>query len=347
MLRLLSTLLGLVALVAGGVLLWMAIGPGLTEERTTGGKIYTQPEMADVPSSPEIEPDLEVVTDGGPTSTNIVGAPQIESEALEDMNDVDSQEAEAAPDAPTGEVGVASTGLSPNAVITNDTGVEVAPLDLQPASAGDADGQGGPAVTTSFEQRVVELEWPRAFRVNGSDSLRIKLKVLGDGSLQPVAEIKEHEVLATPILITDRYDTHTATVTAILSAPDFKVEVVNNLTQPLERGRDVEWRWTLEASETGSSVIALGLDIMWTPKTPGGEQFPPSTIWGQTLQVDINYVFGALTIPQASIAGTVLAFVGFVFQVPMLFKILETVRDVLFGRRKKTRRVSSTRSRRR
>jgi hypothetical protein len=326
----------------------MAVGPGLTEERTTGGKLYTQPEIAAAQSSPELEPDLQVVTDGGPTSTNIVGAPQFEPEALADMNDVDSQEAEAAPPAPA-EVGVTAAGLPNNAALDENTGVEVAPLALQEAGAGDADGQGGPTVTDKYEQRVVELEWPQSFRVNGSDSLRIKLKVLGDGSLQPIAEIDEHAVVATPILLTDRYATHTATVTATISAPDFEVEAVNNLTQPLERGGDVEWRWTLKAADSGSSVIALGLSITWTPNpnNPGGETVLNKPIWGQTLQVDINYVFGALTIPQASIAGTALAVVGFVFQVPLLFKILETVKDVLFGRRKKTRRVTTTRSRRR
>jgi hypothetical protein len=263
------------------------------------------------------------------------------------MSSADSQETESAP--PTAaEVGAsAAVPLTNDVVIDGDTGVEVAPLSLQEAAPSGSDGQGGPAFVGTFEQRVVELEWPKSFRVNGSDSLRIKLKVLGDGSLQPVAEIDEHAVVATPILLTDRYDTHTATVTATLSAPDFEVETVNNLTQPLERGGEPEWRWTLKASDSGSSVIALGLSITWTPKNPGGEQVQPNVpIWGQTLEVDINYVFGALTIPQASIAGTALAVMGFVFQVPTLFKILETIKDVLFGRKKSTRR-SSAQSRRR
>lgn len=346
MLRLLATLLGLVLLAAAGVILWMAVGPALTEERTTGGVLYTQPEITAAQSSPEIEPDLEVVTDSGSTSTNIVGAAQIEPEALEAMSAAGSGETESPP--PTaGDVG--ATGgtlpLTNDVVLDGDTGVEVAPLALeQAAPSGDVSGQGGALSTVKYEQRVVELEWPQSFRVNGSDSLRIKLKVLGDGSLQPVAEIDEHAVVATPILITDRYDTHNATVTATLSAPDFEVTAVNNLTQPLTRGSDVEWRWTLKAADSGSSVIALGLSITWTPKDPGGEQVPPNVaIWGQTLQVDINFVFGALTIPQASIAGTVLAAVGFVFEVPTIFKVLQVL---LFGRRKKTSR-RGTQSRRR
>jgi hypothetical protein len=112
----------------------------------------------------------------------------------------------------------------------------------------------------------------------------------------------------------------------------------------MQRGGDVEWRWTLESTESHTSVISLGLAITWQPKTNG--QLPSLTnipIWGQTLQVDVNYVFGLITVPQASIMGTALAVLGFVAQMPLLEKFLEIFLDLLFGRDRRRRRKEKER----
>jgi hypothetical protein len=241
-----------------------------------------------------------------------------------------------------------SVPLTNDIVLNNATQVQVAPLmtGAAPTSSG---GQGGMIATASgYEQRVVELEWPSEFQVGRAGALRVKLKALSGGALQPVAEIAGDEVLATPILITDRYDTYNATVTAIISAPDFSVESVSPVTQPLQRGSEAEWRWTLKASSAHTAVISLGLTISWEPK-PGqsGQPMLNIPIWGQTLQVKVGYVLGVISVPQANVTGAVLAVLGFVAQIPMADKILEIVWKLLFGRRRRREpRVDDRRQRR-
>jgi hypothetical protein len=162
--------------------------------------------------------------------------------------------------------------------------------------------------------------------------------------LQPVAEVAGNEVLATPILITDRYNDFNAFVTATIAAPDFSIQSTSPVTQPMQRGQAVEWRWTLESTESHTSVISLGLAITWQAKTAGQPDGPTNVpIWGQTLQVDVNYVFGLITVPQASIAGTALAVLGFVAQMPLLEKFLEIFLDLLFGRDRRRRRKEKER----
>lgn len=334
-------LLGVALLALGLVVLWVARGPQATEKRTTGGVLTTQDEIAQQGVAPGLAPDLGVTTDEGPSSTNIVGAPQIQDGALSDAAVMEAGEAAVRP-----EMAPMQPGMTTDVVLDQDTGVAVAPLSLAPEAA-PADGQGGALISGVYEQRVVELEWPATFRVGGSGSIRVKFKRLADGSLQPVAEIADHEVVATPILIADRYDSYDGTVTATLSAPNFDVETVSNAAQPLTRGDEPEWRWTLQANDSGTHEIALGLNITWTPK-PGVGGAPINTsIWGQTLKVEANYVFGSITVPQASIAGTALAVVGFVMQIPLADLFLGAFWKLLFGGRRRRRKSNDRRSRRR
>jgi hypothetical protein len=58
-------------------------------------------------------------------------------------------------------------------------------------------------------------------------------------------------------------------------------------------------------------------------------------IWGQTLQVKVGYVLGLISVPQANVAGTVLAVLGFVAQIPMADKILGVFWKLFFGRRRR------------
>ncbi|MBN1680835.1 MAG: hypothetical protein JW966_11130 [Anaerolineae bacterium] len=348
--RLLFVLIGLVCLAGGAVTLWLARGPQPTEERTTGGVLTTQAEIeAQGEFQPGQEPSLEVITDDGFGSTTSIGAaPQIAAAALADVSEMDAAETEAQPAMIAEVAEPGDVTLTTDVVLDENTDTEVTPLVLAEPQPIDADGQGGPLLTATYEQRVVELEWPKTFRVGGSGSVRIKLKMLADGSLQPVAEIDTNQVLATPILITDRYDTHDATVTASLSAPDFDVTNVSQATQPLQRGGEVEWRWTLKADDAATSVIALGLSITWIPREAGAPYAPSNvTIWGQTVQVKSEHVFGLITVPQASIAGTVLAVVGFVGQLPLLEVFLETFWNVFFKRRSRRREKQRRNQRRR
>ena len=339
--KFLSVLVGTVFLAAAAVILWTVYGPQPTEARTTGGVLFTQQEIA-------LNPELNAVTDTTAGAMNVPVKPEFEGAVAADLSSADAGEIAAAPET-TGAIDVSpapNVALTTDIVLDADTGVEVAPLSE--AAGAPLDGQGGMAATVQgYEQRVVELEWPAEFQVGRSGLVRIKLKMLDSGALQPVAEIAENDVVATPILITDRYDTHDAFVTANLSAPDFAIETVSPATQQLVRGGELEWRWTLTADSAQKSIISLGLTLSWQPK-PGQPPGPQNiVIWGQTLQVDVKYVFGLITVDQASIAGTALAVLGLVAELPLLEPILELFFKILFGRRRRRRRDAQDRRDRR
>jgi hypothetical protein len=323
--KLLSVLIGLFLIVVATVIFWVARGPQATEATTTGGKLYSQQEIAASGTTA-----LNTTTDQG---LEIPLAPALSSQASADLQSLDSAEVES---------------VQPSA-IEADTQIEVAPIAVSGTDLAAPGGQGGMGsiVEGEYEQRVVELEWPAKFQVGRSGSLRVKLKVLDSGALQPVAEIADNEIIATPILITNRYATHNAFVTLNLSAPDFDFETTSPVTQQMFPGSEVEWRYTLEADDAQTSVISLSLTISWISNSGGANGPQDVVIWGQGLQVEVVYVFGLISVPQASIAGTVLGLVGLVAQFPLLEKFLEIFIDALFGRDRKDDRRQQQRRRNR
>jgi hypothetical protein len=343
--KLLSVLVGFVLLAAAFTVLWVAHGPLPTEARVTGGVLYTQAEIA-AQTVGGVGPELSAITDttSGPMSVPI--RPQFGGAVLSDLSQAEvGEQTEGA--RVTGDVATSAAQggvpLTTDVMLDSVTGVTVAAAP-QVAGATAPEGVGGMEVAAAgYEQRVVELEWPAQFQVGRAGLVRITLKMLDSGALQPVAEIADNEVMATPILLTDRYTTHDAFVTASIVAPDFRIEAVSPAVQPLQRGGEAEWRWMLTADRAGKAVISLGLSISWQPK-PGQPPGPTNVpIWGQALQVEAAYVFGLLTVPQSSVAGTVLAVLGVVAEIPLLEKFLGLFWRILFGRRR--RRNASTRRR--
>lgn len=340
--RFIIMLIGLAMLAAAVVTLWTAHGPQLQEKRTTGGMLFTQAEVAaqsvGAPGGqPQLGTILDIPSGGGPAVVPM--QPDLSQSAAANLSAVQPGELSASPPT-TAELNpqelASGVPLTTDIVLNNATQVQVAPLTTGTGS-GTSSGQGGMTATASgYEQRVVELEWPNKFQVGRAGSLRVTLKVLSGGALQPVAEVAGNEVLATPILITDRYDTYDAVVTATISAPDFHVESVSPLSQPLQRGGEADWRWTLKSDSAHTAIISLGLMISWTPK-PGqsGQPLLNVLIWGQTLQVKVGYVLGLISVPQANVASAVLAVLGFVAQIPMADKILGVIWGLLFGRRRR------------
>lgn len=375
--RFIAGLLGVILLVVGLVGVGVAQAPEFfnfyREVRELGGATTTLKEIADnsfgTSFSREVPPDLPVVVDGETSTTNIINAqPELEAPALEVLSsagtDASVQEFEAQvaevqieaqsitveqqPELSVEESQVVQQSLAENVVLDNKIEVAVVPLAVSSAvAAPNTSGQGGAGGIAGYEQRTVELEWPRSFRVGGSGTVVLTLKALPSGGVEAVAEIKDNQVIATPILITDFYDTHNARYSARLVAPDFDVETLTPQTQQLGRGEEGTWRWSLDApGNSGSFVINLVINLEWQPKPNTNVQtIPARNIWGQALQVDVNFVFGSITVPQASTAGTALAVVGFAMQIPLLGEILGGVRNLLFGRRRKQPQTSRSRRR--
>lgn len=321
--KILLVLLGLPVLMVGATLLWTARGPVPKYEITTGSGLEAPaPVAVEAPeAAPEAAPEdasedalLEEPSGGGTTT---FAAPPFGG-----ANAAAAPGGQAAP----GE----SIPLTSDLVLDEAAPILIEPLDPLEARAEAEESRGGPVVPAPVEQRVVEMEWPSQFRVGGSGTVRVKLKMLDDGSAQPIAEIAGNEIAATPILIADRYDTHHAQLTATISAPNFEIEALAPATQTMERGGEAQWLWTLSADSSGRGVIAVGITLTWISKDSG---LPETTVslWGQALEAEVNYVFGSITVPQASVAGTVLAVVGFVAQIPLIDAVLEVIGKLFFG----------------
>jgi hypothetical protein len=229
-------------------------------------------------------------------------------------------------------------------VLTADTAVAVRSFNNIASGGSDGgrnestDGQGGGGSGAGIEQRVVEFEWPTEFRTGEAGSIRLTLKALPSGGLQAsVAEIPTNAIIATPILMTDCYEEYTATVSARIIAPAFEIESTTNDAQPLSRGEEVTWRWSLTPDKEGTFIITMAINLSWQLKPNIAPTSllcqtisqTPFSLWGQSVQVEVSKVLGLITIQQASIAGTVLAVVGFIAELPFMGEIF----GVLFERR--------------
>lgn len=211
-----------------------------------------------------------------------------------------------------------------SAASTNGITVESAGTDSVQIS-----GQGGAGF--SYEQRLVELEWPESFRTGESGTIRLSYKSLAAGVSG--AEIATNTVRAQPIEVLDCYSDYDAFVTARIIAPEFDVETLDESTKLVGRGQQADWRFTLTADKEGQFVITLALQVEWRQKQGASPLAGPCaslanspfTVWGQSVQTEVNYVLGLLTIEQASLAGTVLAVIGTASQIPLLSQILVIV----------------------
>jgi hypothetical protein len=126
-------------------------------------------------------------------------------------------------------------------------------------------------------------------------------------------------------------------VTATIIAPAFEIEGTTNDSQPLSRGGEVTWRWSLTPDKEGTFIITMAINLSWQarPEATGASalcstlSLSPFSLWGQSVQVEVSKVLGLITIQQASVAGTVLAVVGFIAELPFMGEIF----GVLFERR--------------
>lgn len=315
-----SGLFGLVCLVAGGAMLYTVfIDTPADITQTLGGASEAIAQVNDISN------DLDIVIDGDTVSANTVGEVSFDADvvAADSSDTITTEEVDrTAVNTQANDV-VSSTDTLSNPVLQNeviDSNTEVNVVEV------DTNTEDSPEAVL-LETRVAELEWPEEFREGETGAVRITLRALEDGGLEAVAEVDTNSVVATPILIQDRYDTHTATVTARISAPEFDTETVSSAQQQMTRGQAVEWRWNLTPNENGNFVISFAVEIVWTPKPDSPDQvaYGPTTIWGQAVQTQVDQVFGLVSIPTASTAGTVLALLGAILELPFIMDILSSL----------------------
>lgn len=340
MFRFIASMVGLLLLGLGLVILGTVLLPQVNRARVElGGAATTQQQVAaesfGTTYTEEIPPDLNVNVDGEIVTTNSVGAaPEIEQEALSAISVFEASEETTLP-----EVVEQTSGDT----ITTETQVEVVPLSMNTmGGTSTTSGQGGAGTGGSYEQRTVELEYPKAFRVGGNASIRLTLKALPTGGIVAVPEIPGNALIATPLLLTDYHETHNAIFSARLTAPDLQSEMLTTMQQNAGRGEDVTWRWNVKAPQnSGTYTLTFVIDVTWEPKPNTGLTPITRSIWSQAVQIESNYVFGGITVPQASMLGTVLALIGFASQIPMVTTLFTYY---MARRTTTTRRTSRSRS---
>ncbi len=360
-----SSLFGWLMLIAAGYFLYVSFldKPELLKQ-TLGGASELAVNAVSRAGNDLNNLDLPVTADGSSSSSNVQGGvvaegiveggamggevPTVEGEVITQWNtqatSVFSPEAEQ-------NVSLGNPAQN-NQILTSDTEVSVVGL----AGGGDGGGAGGDGQGGGggglFEQRVVELEWPQEFRNGESRTVKVTLKALGGGGFQvSAAEIQSNTVLATPIVMTDYYNTHIAQVTGRVIAPEFEIESANSTdTFQMERGQEVTWRWTLKPKDTGTFVITFGIEVLWQPRDPTTAPVQgPYPIWGQAVQTEVQEVLGPLTIPNMSIAGGVLGVLGALSQLPFAGEIFGFLfeRGVNRGAERRRQRQAQRRQRRR
>lgn len=372
--------LGLVALGLGGFFLYTAfIESPETRTVTLGGASQTQLAIAEHQTDDPANLNIVVVADGNVSSTQNFGGVVADEAILTDLARRDPDEAIAVaqidPDIRTqadvqavevaaGTTDIQSNVVAKNEILTADSEVQVFALSTggegvrgtSTPNFGFDEGQGG-MIPLPTEQRVVEFEWPKQFRSGESASVRVTLKVLPTGQIQVSSpEIPSNALIATPIVLTDCHDNYYAEVEGRIFAPEFTVENVTSTTQTVQRGSDTTWRWTMTPKKDGVFVFTVVLNLRWFPRQSSN---PPAdqclslarqgvlTIWGQPVQVEVNKVFGLITIPQASIAGTVLAVIGFLGQIPLVTEIASNILEKRMERSAERRRQRRAEKRRR
>lgn len=216
----------------------------------------------------------------------------------------------------------------------------------------DGPSVAAPAAMTATESRVVDFEWPSEFRADESGVVRVTLRPLEAGGLQAEAEVGTNTIQSTPIAFGTCYASHQAKVSANIIAPEFEVEeAFTSNSQTLAPNGEVSWRWTLTPEKTGNLVFTVVLNVAWLPQTSGFCPLPaePTTFWSQSVQVEASHVFGLITVPQASMIGTVLAVMGFIGEMPLLSELLAVVftRRLERGDQRRQRRREDRRNRRR
>lgn len=341
--RIFLTLFGIVFLAVGGFMLFTVYINTPDEVTATLGALTTLEEAAS-------DNELNVFINGQTAGSNSFGGAELDEGEIDKTLAERPTTSEGRPTVDQNEVRVQANEVISNEAVTNTEVFSNPVLANEPINtstnivleevAGTEEieapsGTGGGTATFETEERVAELEWPEKFRDGESGSIRLTLRALEEGGLVAEAEIDENTILATPIILTDRYETHDAFITARISAPDFEIEGNSSAQQQMFEGERVEWRWTLTPEDTGTFIITVGTEVIWQPKDPGGQTIGPLPVWGQAVQSDVDQVFGLISIPQASIAGTIIAVIGALLELPFfaeigsafLERVLDRIRD--------------------
>jgi hypothetical protein len=196
----------------------------------------------------------------------------------------------------------------------------------------------------TFEGRVIEFEYPEEFRNGEAGTVRLGYKTTADSSDVPVLE--GNVVSTTAILESTYFDTHNGFARATVTAPDFTIESESSEEQQIRSGESLQWLWSLTPEQSGELDVIVTLRVRWVPKDPSSGLCEVVDEWSDARTIETVDVFGFLTIPQASLGGTVLAILGFVTQLPLLNEILGFFVGRRLDKREERRRQRRNRRRR-
>jgi hypothetical protein len=173
------------------------------------------------------------------------------------------------------------------------------PVEVAPQSAGEEPAP--PPPPAILEARRLDLEWPAAIRAGDSDVVRLSLEMDEGGDLQATAEFPGHDLRSEIVGIPDLYDTHTVFAEARLELAGVEVAPGDVVRQPLQRGKQVTFYWSVHPPEVGTYRGAVWFTLRFIPLDGGPEIEHPVTV--QPLEIRSVNLLGLSGTPARLLGG--------------------------------------------
>jgi hypothetical protein len=160
-------------------------------------------------------------------------------------------------------------------------------------------GRDDDAGVLAVEPRIVELEFPERMRLGDSDIIRVALVPERDGYVV-ITEI-DGSITQTQTVIVRRPKGYRVSAVGLLTGVNFEIDQPERVAD-VALGERVDFRWTISARQAGAQRLSLDLKLRWTPVDLAKTQPDDSALYGRSLPIQVDSVFG-MSGAQASQAG--------------------------------------------
>jgi hypothetical protein len=181
------------------------------------------------------------------------------------------------------------------------------------------------------ERRRLTVEFPPQIRAGDSDLVRLNLELDDLGNLTPTAEIGGNVVSGEVVEIPNLYESHHVIAEARFDLAGVDVRPADLVSEALEPGNSVTFRWSIRPAEVGVYRGTIWLYLRFVDKQTGEES--RKTVSAQIVEIEaVNFL--GLSGEWARTTGIIGSVVGTVIGFPFL----EDIVKFLFRRRIKPTR---------
>ena len=187
--------------------------------------------------------------------------------------------------------------------------------------------QEAPERPALIEKRQIVLEWPERIREKDGDVIVLSLVMDPEGRVTVTPEDPKNQVEGTPVEIPDVYETHNVMAVARLDMAGMDAWR-EEMREPLRPGKDVTFRWSIRADESGvyRGVVWLYLDFI--PK--GGGEVEQAILLSRPIEVEAVTVLGLPGWAARSVSG-----VGLLASTALGYPFVQTILDRWWKHRKR------------